>query len=109
MFNFNSNRRNRGRLGHLKKTWLVSARDNWPPINKSGLSMSLDHTIQSTNNVQYLVYDHNPSYRQVQLKFLEAVESLNPENIVVCYISIRISFEKNYLKVIKLLMSYFRI
>ncbi|XP_017753189.1 PREDICTED: transcription factor 25 [Eufriesea mexicana] len=77
-----NNRRNRGRLGHLKKTWLVSAKDNWPPINKSGLSMSLDHTIQSINNVQYFVYDHNPSYRQVQLKFLEAVESLNPENIV---------------------------
>ncbi|KAG6797612.1 transcription factor 25 [Apis mellifera caucasica] len=77
-----NNRRNRGRLGHLKKTWLVSARDNWPPINKSGLSMSLDHTISSTNNIQYFIYDHSPSYRQIQLKFLEAVESLNPENIV---------------------------
>lgn len=77
-----NNRRNRGRLGHLKKTWLVSVRDNWPPINKSGLSMSLDHTISSTNNIQYFIYDHSPSYRQIQLKFLEAVESLNPENIV---------------------------
>lgn len=83
--NFNSNRRNRNsRLRHLKKTWLVSARDNWPPITKFGLSMSLDHTMPSTNNVQYFVYDHSPSYRQVQLKFLQAVESLNPENIVVC-------------------------
>ncbi|XP_078042156.1 nuclear localized protein 1 isoform X1 [Augochlora pura] len=77
-----NNRRNRPRLGHLKKTWLVSARDNWPPINKSGLSMSLDHTMTATGNVQYFVYEHGPSYRQVQLKFLEAVESLNPENIV---------------------------
>ncbi|XP_003703109.1 nuclear localized protein 1 [Megachile rotundata] len=76
------NRRNRGRMGHLKKTWLVSARDNWPPISKSGLSMSLDRTVKSANNVQYFVYDHSPSYRQVQMKFLEAVESLNPENIV---------------------------
>ncbi|XP_031840463.1 nuclear localized protein 1 [Nomia melanderi] len=77
-----NNRRNRARVGHLKKTWLASARDNWPPINKSGLSMSLDHTMKSTNNVQYFVYDHGPSYRQIQLKFLEAVESLSPENIV---------------------------
>lgn len=77
-----SNRRNRGRMGHLKKTWLVSARDNWPPISKSGLSMSLDNTVKSANNVQYFVYDHSSSYRQVQMKFLEAVESLNPENIV---------------------------
>lgn len=50
--------------------------------------MSLDHTIQTTNNVQYFVYDHSPSYRQVQLKFLEAVESSNHENILVCYVSI---------------------
>ncbi|XP_076764371.1 nuclear localized protein 1 [Xylocopa sonorina] len=77
-----NNRRNRGRLGHLKRTWLVSARDNWPPINKSSLSMSLDLTIKSSNNVQYFVYDHSPSYRQIQLKFLEAVESSNSENIV---------------------------
>ena len=77
-----NNRRNRGRSGHLKKTWLVSPRDTWPPINKSGLSMSLDHTIESTSNVQYFMYEHSPSYRQVQLKFLKAVESLNPESIV---------------------------
>ncbi|XP_076649517.1 nuclear localized protein 1 [Halictus rubicundus] len=78
-----NNRRNRPRSGHLKKTWLVSARDNWPPINKSGLSMSLDQTmIAIGGNIQYFVYEHDPSYRQVQLKFLEAVESLNPENIV---------------------------
>ncbi|XP_076675609.1 nuclear localized protein 1 [Andrena cerasifolii] len=77
-----NNRRNRGRSGHLKKTWLVSPRDTWPPINKSGLSMSLDHTVESTPNVQYFMYDHSPSYRQVQLKFLKAVESLNPESIV---------------------------
>ncbi|CAK9802529.1 Transcription factor 25 [Anthophora plagiata] len=77
-----NNRRNRGRSGHLKKTWLASPRYNWPPITKSGLSMSLDHTIKSTNNVQYFMYEHSLSYRQVQLKFLQAVESLNPENII---------------------------
>ncbi|XP_076245271.1 nuclear localized protein 1 isoform X2 [Calliopsis andreniformis] len=76
------NRRNRGRTGHLKKTCLVSPKDNWPAINESGLSMSLDHTIQSVPNVQYFVYEHSPFYRQVQLKFLDAVESLDPEDIV---------------------------
>ncbi|XP_017794174.1 PREDICTED: transcription factor 25 isoform X2 [Habropoda laboriosa] len=76
------NRRHRGRLVYLKRTWLVSPRYNWPPLNKSGLSMSLDHTIKSTNNIQYFVYEHSLSYKQVQLKFLQAVESLNPENIV---------------------------
>lgn len=78
-----SNRRNRSRTGHLKKTWLVCPRDNWPPIGKSGLSMSLDYSMQSTGNVQYFVYEHSSSYKQIQLKFLQAVESLNPENIIV--------------------------
>lgn len=50
--------------------------------------MSLDHTVESTSNVQYFMYEHSPSYRQVQLKFLKAVESLNPESIVVRYLLI---------------------
>lgn len=79
----NSNRRNKGRSGLLKKTWLISPKDNWPPITKSGLSMSLDDTMNSASNVQYFVYEHGPSYRQVQLKFLDAVESLDPQNIIV--------------------------
>lgn len=34
------------------------------------------------NGFQYFAYEHSISYRQVQNKFLEAVESLNPDNIV---------------------------
>ncbi|XP_029163781.1 transcription factor 25 [Nylanderia fulva] len=77
-----SKRKSRGRVGHLKKTWLVSPRDNWPPIGKSGLTMSLDNSVETTGNVQYFVYEHSTSYKQIQLKFLQAVESLNPENII---------------------------
>ncbi|CAL1686186.1 unnamed protein product [Lasius platythorax] len=75
-------RRSRGRFGHLKKTWLVCPRDNWPPIGKSGLTMSLDYSVETTGNVQYFAYEHSTSYKQIQLKFLQAVESLNPENII---------------------------
>lgn len=67
----------------MKKTWLVCPRDNWPPIGKSGLTMSLDHSIEPTGNVQHFVYEHSTSYKQIQLRFLQAVESLNPENIIV--------------------------
>ncbi|XP_058805420.1 ribosome quality control complex subunit TCF25 [Phymastichus coffea] len=73
--------RSRGRTGHLKKTWLVTIRDNMLPISKSGLSMTLDKTI-TADNVQYFVYEHSSSYRQVQQKFIDAVESLNIENII---------------------------
>lgn len=78
-----SKRKTRGRSGHLKKTWLICPRDNWPPIGKSGLSMSLDNSMENTGTVQYFIYEHSTSYKQIQLKFLQAVESLNPENIIV--------------------------
>ncbi|XP_012228074.1 ribosome quality control complex subunit TCF25 [Linepithema humile] len=77
-----SKSRNRGRTGHLKKTWLVCPRDNWPPIGKSGLSMSLDNSMETAGNVQYFVFEHSSSYKQTQMRFLQAVESLNPENII---------------------------
>lgn len=67
----------------MKKTWLVCPRDTWPPIGKSGLTMSLDYSIETTGNVQHFVYEHSTSYKQIQLRFLQAVESLNPENIIV--------------------------
>ncbi|XP_011144810.1 transcription factor 25 isoform X2 [Harpegnathos saltator] len=77
-----SKKKHRSRPGHLKKTWLTCPRDNWLPICKSGLSMSLDYSMQSTENVQYFVYEHSSSYKQAQLQFLQAVESLDPDNII---------------------------
>ncbi|XP_014616085.1 PREDICTED: transcription factor 25 [Polistes canadensis] len=76
-----SKRRNRGRTGYLKRNWLVSPRENWPLIGKSGLSMSVDSTMKS-DNVLYFVYEHDSSYKQIEYKFLEAVESSNPESLI---------------------------
>ncbi|KAI4470318.1 nulp1-related [Holotrichia oblita] len=77
-------RKNRGGgRGHVKMTWLVSGKDNWPQVSKSGLSMTkLDHVVENKQGVQYFTYEHSTSYRQVQNRFLEAVESLNPDNIL---------------------------
>ena len=55
----------------------------------SGLSMSL---VKSENGVHYFTYEHSVNYQQVQLKFLEAVESLNPDNIVVSFGVIGINY-----------------
>lgn len=79
-------KKNKGRPGNLKKTRLICPDDiPWIPIKKSGLSMSLDpdHSTETTENVLYFVYEHSASYKEVQQKFLQAVESLNPENIIV--------------------------
>lgn len=45
--------------------------------------MTLDYSMNTTGNVQYFVYEHSTSYKEIQHKFLQAVESLNPENIIV--------------------------
>lgn len=64
---------------HLRSTFMVSCKENWPPVSKCGLSMNL---IETKNGFQYFSYEHSHNYRQVQMKFLEAVETLNPDNII---------------------------
>nr|CAI5846834.1 unnamed protein product [Callosobruchus analis] len=73
-------RKNRGGgRAHIKTTTMVSCKENWPQVGKCGLSMNY---VENKDGVQYFAYEHSQSYRQVQNKFLDAVESLNPDNIV---------------------------
>jgi len=37
----------------------------------------------ASNGVQYFVFEHSKSYQKIQFEFLDSVESLNPQNIVV--------------------------
>lgn len=39
--------------------------------------------IQSKDGIQYFTFEHGRDYQQVQFKFLDAVESMDPNNIVV--------------------------
>ncbi|GAB6020476.1 hypothetical protein CHUAL_003165 [Chamberlinius hualienensis] len=64
--------------GHIKTTKLVSPKQNWPHVGKSGISMVL---LEGREEPQFK-FDHSPKYRQMQFQFLDAVESLNPDNIV---------------------------
>lgn len=74
--------RSKRRTGHLKKTWLVSLRDSWLPFAKTGLAMTLDNSMESQGGIQYFIYEHGSSYRQAQMKFIQAVESSDHENII---------------------------
>lgn len=71
----------RTRGNHLKKTYLVLPKKNWPLVGKSGLYMTIDHSMPCSGDEQYFMFEHNSSYSQVQQKFIEAVESLNSTNI----------------------------
>lgn len=46
----------------------------------TGISMTL---LQSKDGIQYFTFEHSRDYQQVQFKFLDAVESMDPNNIVV--------------------------
>lgn len=48
----------------------------------SGISMTL---LESKNGLQYFTFEHGRDYQQVQFKFLDAVESMDPNNIVVSF------------------------
>lgn len=39
--------------------------------------------VETKNGIHYFTYEHSLNYQQVQMRFLEAVESLNPDFIVV--------------------------
>lgn len=79
----NSKRKSRGRA-HVKQTTLVTPKDTWPPVGKPGISMKLlNKTSYSPDgSLLHFAFEHSVQYQQVQMKFLEAVESLNPDNIV---------------------------
>ncbi|ENN77051.1 hypothetical protein YQE_06387, partial [Dendroctonus ponderosae] len=58
---------------------MVAYKEHWQQANKSGLSMAL---LETKDGINYFVYEHNQNYRQVENRFLRAVESLNPDTIV---------------------------
>lgn len=39
--------------------------------------------VESKEGLQFFAFEHSKQYQAIQLQFLEAVESFNPDNIVV--------------------------
>ncbi|XP_059469936.1 ribosome quality control complex subunit TCF25 [Neocloeon triangulifer] len=64
---------------HLRNTGIVTPKDTWPMIGKQGITMRY---CEQKGQVQIFSYEHSPDYQQVQKIFLQAVESLNPDNVV---------------------------
>lgn len=89
-------RRNQRGPRSLKSTWLVSAKENWPPVTKTGLYMSVEPTPDATaaggvaaddnrnlsRSLIWFRFEHNATYRALQERFLTAVESLDSDNII---------------------------
>lgn len=72
--------RHRGRnQRHHRSTWLTIPKPSWPSMSKQGLSME---KLSSQGGYNYFKFEHSKDYQQVQFKFLDAVESLDPNNIM---------------------------
>ncbi|XP_076583325.1 ribosome quality control complex subunit TCF25 [Chaetodon auriga] len=70
--------RQRNRQFH-RSTWMTNPKESWPRFSRPGVSMTL---LQSKDGIQYFTFEHSRDYQQVQFKFLDAVESMDPNNIV---------------------------
>jgi len=74
----NRQRKQRGRA-ILRGSLLVTPKPSWPPASRTGLSM---RTLDKDADGQWFTWDHSPEYQGVQMEFLKAVESLNPDGIM---------------------------
>ncbi|CAH3171003.1 unnamed protein product, partial [Porites lobata] len=73
----NRHRRAHHRVYHHSSR-LVTPKSTWPRMGATGISMNIR---DSKHGYTYFEFEHSPSYQEVQFLFLDAVESLNPNNI----------------------------
>ncbi|XP_034658743.1 transcription factor 25 isoform X1 [Drosophila subobscura] len=77
----------------LKSTYMVTARESWPPLTKNTITMQLLPTIElpgtskSTKNssndaVQWFAFEHSQYYQGVQHMFLSALERIDSEFLI---------------------------
>ncbi|CAD7002304.1 unnamed protein product [Ceratitis capitata] len=89
------NKRGRQKLT-LKSTYMVTAKESWPPITKNiitmkpvqlpeqlaGSSSSSSNNINSTEKIQWFAFEHSQYYQGVQNLFLQAVERTDSDYFI---------------------------
>uniref|UniRef100_A0A8C0H683 Transcription factor 25 n=1 Tax=Chelonoidis abingdonii TaxID=106734 RepID=A0A8C0H683_CHEAB len=65
---------------YIRSTWLTTPKNTWPRYSKTGIAMRL---LETRRGVQHFTFEHHREYQQVQFRFLDAVESLDPNNIAL--------------------------
>ncbi|XP_075289454.1 ribosome quality control complex subunit TCF25 isoform X2 [Opisthocomus hoazin] len=64
---------------YVRSTWLTAPKNTWPRYSSTGITMQL---LDTRRGAQHFTFKHHREYQQVQFKFLDAVESMDPNNIV---------------------------
>uniref|UniRef100_A0A670YV70 Transcription factor 25 n=1 Tax=Pseudonaja textilis TaxID=8673 RepID=A0A670YV70_PSETE len=65
---------------YVRSTWLTAPKDTWPRHSRTGISMVL---LETRHREQHFAFEHSREYQLVQFKFLDAVESMDPNNLVL--------------------------
>lgn len=60
---------------------LCTPKDYWPPISRSFTGMSMD-VLDSPSHGRICAWKHSKAYRQVQMQFLQAVRSYDPNALM---------------------------
>ncbi|KAL5020913.1 hypothetical protein ScPMuIL_000068 [Solemya velum] len=76
-----SNDRRQRNRGRQRSSWLAQPKHSWPTYAKTGLTMTVARSDNGQNGEQHFNFEHSHQYQQVQFQFLDAVETLNPQNI----------------------------
>lgn len=63
------------------RSLLCTPKDYWPPISRSFTGMSMD-VVDSAAHGRVCVWKHSRAYRQVQMQFLQAVRSYDPNALM---------------------------
>lgn len=63
------------------RSLLCTPKDYWAPINRSFTGMSMD-VLDSSTHGRICEWKHSKAYRQVQMQFLQAVRSYDPNSLV---------------------------
>lgn len=76
-------KRRGGNFRSLKPSLMTNPKESWSNPNRSGIFMNLaQNTDSSHKNLMFFSFEHSQSYRAVQQKFLQSVESIDSNNIV---------------------------
>ncbi|CAN0390173.1 unnamed protein product [Lampetra fluviatilis] len=60
-------------------TWLTVPKDSWPRPGRTGIGMEL---LESLGGLHFFRFVHSRDYQRVQHAFLDAVDSMDPHNLV---------------------------
>ncbi|CEP12095.1 hypothetical protein [Parasitella parasitica] len=72
------NRSSQGRV--LKKSKFTTPKSDWPPYKRNGLSME---AVETKDGISYYAFRHFEQYQDVQMEFLSAIATHNPEALLL--------------------------